>query len=70
LRRNPRATAIEYGAVVDEASVSCRRCRRVAAHPPPTWSLETDGGQRSWLCETCTRDNLRSIECKLDDAWW
>ncbi|MDP9240822.1 MAG: hypothetical protein M3O55_09330 [Actinomycetota bacterium] len=55
---------------MDEDSVSCRRCRRTAASPPPTWSLEAGDGQRSWLCETCTRDNLRSIECKLEDVWW
>jgi len=68
--RNARATAITYGAVVDEDPVTCRRCQRSAARPPPTWSLESEAGQRSWLCENCTRDNLRSIEAKLEDAWW
>jgi hypothetical protein len=24
----------------------------------------------TWLCDRCTRDNLRSIESKLDEAWW
>jgi hypothetical protein len=56
--------------VVDEEPVTCGRCERTAAHPPPTWSLRNEFGRRSWLCETCTRDNLRSIEGKLDDAWW
>jgi len=23
-----------------------------------------------WLCERCTRENLRAIEAKLDEAWW
>jgi len=22
------------------------------------------------LCATCTRDNVRSIEAKLDEEWW
>ena len=70
LPRNRRATEIAYGAGVDEDVVCCRRCELRAAQPPPTWSLESEHGRRSWLCEACTRDNLRSIEGKLDDAWW
>ncbi|MGB9378942.1 MAG: hypothetical protein WCB04_15670 [Mycobacteriales bacterium] len=48
----------------------CARCARTEPDPPPTWSLQTEGGRRSWLCEDCTRDNLRSIEAKLDEPWW
>jgi len=27
-------------------------------------------GTTQWICERCTRDNVRSIEGKLDEAWW
>jgi hypothetical protein len=35
-----------------------------------TWSRGTDGGRTTWTCERCSRDNLRSIESKLDPDWW
>lgn len=35
-----------------------------------TWSLGSDGGRTTWTCDRCSRDNLRSIEGKLDPAWW
>jgi hypothetical protein len=35
-----------------------------------TWSRGTDRGRTTWTCERCSRDNLRSIESKLDADWW
>ena len=29
-----------------------------------------EDGRRVWTCETCSREHLRSIEGKLDTAWW
>ena len=29
-----------------------------------------DRGRVEWLCARCTRDNLRSIEGRLDSDWW
>ncbi len=37
---------------------------------PSDWSLTTDGDGMRFLCATCTRTNLRSIEGKLDEKWW
>ncbi len=53
---------------------TCVVCGTTVEELPPTWSLQVS--QRgsttltSWLCETCTRDNVRSIEGRLDEAWW
>jgi transposase len=60
--------------VTPTSSVTCSRCGTTADAAPPTWSLQV-GGQSSkrgpeWLCEVCTRDNIRNIEGKLDHAWW
>ncbi len=53
--------------------VICASCGRAAETPPLTWSRQV--GRRGsatpdWLCDTCTRENLREIEGKIDDVWW
>ena len=50
--------------------VSCAVCGTTAAEPPVTWSLQVADRGRQWLCERCTRDHVRSIEGRLDEAWW
>ncbi|MCU1586907.1 MAG: hypothetical protein JWN31_400 [Frankiales bacterium] len=49
-------------------------CGVTVQDKPLTWSMQVSerGTLRltRWLCEQCTRDNVRSIEGKLDEAWW
>ena len=50
---------------------TCGVCGSVVEGPAPvTWSTQTSARGLTWLCEQCTRDNLRSIEGRLDEAWW
>ncbi len=35
-----------------------------------TWSRGTENGREVWTCVRCSREHLRSIEGKLDSAWW
>lgn len=35
-----------------------------------TWTRGTEQGQVVWTCDACSREHLRSIEAKLDPAWW
>ncbi|MGB7819210.1 MAG: hypothetical protein WBL35_10845 [Ornithinibacter sp.] len=35
-----------------------------------TWARGVEGGRQVWTCEACSRKHLRSIEGKLDTAWW
>lgn len=35
-----------------------------------TWSRGTENGREVWTCDPCSRRHLRSIEGKLDSAWW
>ncbi|WP_030529682.1 hypothetical protein [Phycicoccus jejuensis] len=35
-----------------------------------TWSRGTESGREVWTCAACSRRHLRSIEGKLDSAWW
>ncbi len=53
-----------------EQPSTCTGCGTVVAERPVTWSLQVGPRGTQWLCERCTRDNLRSIEAKLDEAWW
>ena len=50
--------------------VACARCGRRADDPPATWSSEVGPHGLTRLCDTCTREHLRSIEARLDERWW
>lgn len=38
--------------------------------PPLTWTTAVENGRRRVFCASCSRTHLRSIEGKLDSAWW
>ena len=49
----------------------CGTCGTVAAGSSlVSWSAAVEAGRRVWTCDRCARDHLRSIEAKLDSAWW
>jgi hypothetical protein len=51
----------------------CATCGRVADDPAlagVTWTRGTENGREVWTCDRCSREHLRSIEGKLDSAWW
>lgn len=35
-----------------------------------TWTRGRENGREVWTCDRCSRQHLRSIEGKLDSAWW
>jgi hypothetical protein len=37
---------------------------------PLTWTTAVENGRRRVFCTSCSREHLRSIEGKLDSAWW
>ena len=55
-----------------DAPLVCGSCGRVTSHAEAvlSWSRGTDRGRTTWTCGSCSRDNVRSIESKLDPAWW
>ena len=53
-----------------DPATTCARCGTSVAQRPLTWSLQVGAAGEQWLCATCTRDNVRAIEGRLDDAWW
>lgn len=51
----------------------CMRCGRVPDDESVarlTWALGVENGRHVWTCDLCSRENLRSIEGKLDSPWW
>jgi hypothetical protein len=37
---------------------------------PLTWVTSVENGRSKLFCDQCAREHLRSIESKLDSAWW
>jgi hypothetical protein len=57
----------------DDGPALCARCGRVPGHEPDArlaWVLGVEKGRQVWTCDRCSRENLRSIEGKLDTDWW
>jgi hypothetical protein len=57
----------------DLAPPTCATCGRMPDDESAarlTWALGVEKGRQVWTCDRCSRENLRSIEGKLDSAWW
>jgi hypothetical protein len=54
--------------------VQCDLCGAVPEESPDevplTWVTAVERGRTKVFCEQCARENLRSIESKLDSEWW
>ena len=65
---------VETGRMTDDAVPPiCATCGRVSDDDSDarlTWALGVENGRQVWTCDRCSRENLRSIEGKLDSAWW
>lgn len=50
----------------------CAFCGRTVGEESSalTWTSSFENGRLRRFCETCSRENLRSIESKLDSDWW
>lgn len=54
----------------DRTAVSCSWCGATADPAPVTWTIQTGARGLEYLCETCTRDNVRKIEGSLPTEYW
>jgi hypothetical protein len=58
------------GRRASDQAETCSGCGTRAESLPLTWTAQSGPRGATWLCERCTRENLRSIEGRLDEAWW
>lgn len=56
--------------MTEPAAARCAGCDVAVTTPPMTWSRQVTVRGEQWLCERCTRANIRAIEGRLDEAWW
>ncbi|HEX2849252.1 MAG TPA: hypothetical protein VHN98_01810 [Acidimicrobiales bacterium] len=60
--------------MTDTVTRTCSRCGATADAPegglPEGWSLESNERGIGFLCGTCVRANIRSIEGKLPEEYW
>jgi hypothetical protein len=57
----------------ETAGIICATCGRIAGDESAarlTWSCAVEQDRQVWACDLCSREHLRSIEGKLDSAWW
>lgn len=52
------------------APVSCAWCGTTVDDVPVTWTIQSADRGIEYLCEACTRDNVRKIEGSLPTEYW
>jgi len=50
--------------------VACTWCGTTADPVPVTWTVQSSPRGLEYLCDRCTRDNVRKIEGSLPTEWW
>ena len=58
--------------MADEAGlpVTCSWCGESSDEAPISWTVQTGPRGVEYLCDRCTRDNVRKIESSLPTEWW
>ena len=58
--------------MADPDRVTCDFCCTSVPGPelPLTWTTAVENGRTRVFCASCSRENLRAIESKLDSEWW
>ena len=57
--------------VGEDETVTCSYCGTQAPVAETlSWTTAVERGRRQAFCVTCSRENLRAMEGKLDSEWW
>ncbi|MFJ4710756.1 hypothetical protein [Streptomyces sp. NPDC088785] len=54
----------------DQRTLVCARCGATARATPLTWTYSVEDGVRRHFCASCSRENIRAIEGRLDSDRW
>jgi len=50
--------------------MTCSWCGARAEQAPVTWTVQSSARGVEYLCDACTRDNVRKIESSLPTEYW
>jgi hypothetical protein len=53
-----------------DAAATCSWCGTTVDAAPVTWTVQTGARGVEYLCDRCTRDNVRQIESSLPTDYW
>lgn len=57
--------------MTDDEPTYCAVCGTLAVGGvPSSWTMQHSERGLQMLCDACTRENIRSIEGRLSEAWW
>ena len=56
--------------VNDQPRTACSWCGTSVEEVPVTWTLQSGARGIEYLCESCTRENVRKIEGSLPTEYW
>jgi transposase len=63
-------TSQHTAAPAARTTTTCACCGTTQQGLPLTWICSVENGRRVYFCDRCGREHLRSIEGRLDSAWW
>lgn len=69
-QKTSQSTADPTADPTARTTTTCARCGTTRAGLPLTWTCSVENGRRVYFCDSCAREHLRSIEGRLDSAWW
>ena len=50
--------------------ITCSWCGASVEEAPVTWTVQSSARGVEYLCDACTRDNVRKIESSLPTEYW
>ena len=57
--------------MTEDGPTYCAVCGTLAVDGvPASWTVQHSERGLQVLCDACTRQNIRSIEGRLSEAWW
>jgi DNA-directed RNA polymerase subunit RPC12/RpoP len=59
------------GRVSEDETLTCSHCGAQAPVVEAlSWTTAVERGRQQRFCVSCSRENLRAMEGKLDSEWW
>ena len=67
----PGSGSVDGVGAHEDETVTCSYCGAQAALVEAlSWTTAVERGRQQRFCVSCSRENLRAMEGKLDSEWW